>query len=59
MGLRECLLEVWEIRKYLHVHLIMILGRETDAGNGGENWRQIIEEVKEIDSGPGVGRWPT
>lgn len=57
--MRECLLEVWEIRKYLHVHLIMILGRETDAGNGGENWRQIIEEVKEIDSGPGVGRWPT
>lgn len=59
MGLRECLFEVWEIRKYLHVHLIMILGGEIDARNGGENWRQIIEEVKEIDSGPGVGRWPT
>lgn len=57
--MRECLLEVWEIRKYLHVHLIMILGGEIDARNGGENWRQIIEEVKEIESGPRVGRWPT
>ena len=33
--------------------------REMDAGGRGENWRQILEVVEEMESGAQVGRWPS